>query len=92
MTTISVVGEEVRFTLGMRPLRGYTPRSVLVEQLLDIASDHVSFGTMYADAEFDSIGVLKTLEEKRPSYLTRKSLDNRVDRFVAAMDHEVAVK
>jgi len=92
MATISVVGEEVKFTLGMRPLRGYIPRSVLVEQLIDIASDHVSLGTVYADAEFDGIGVIDALEEENLSYLIRKSSDNRVDRFVADMDHDVAVK
>jgi hypothetical protein len=92
MATISVVGEEVKFTLGMRPLRGYIPRSVLVEQLIEIASDHVSLGTVYADAEFDGIGVIDALEEKRLSYLIRKSSDDRVDRFVADMDHDVAVK
>jgi Transposase DDE domain. len=92
MATISIVGEEVKFTLGMRPLRGYIPRSVLVEQLIDIASDHVSLETVYADAEFDSIGVIDALEEKGLSYLIRKSSDDRVDRFVADMDHDVAVK
>jgi hypothetical protein len=92
MATISVVGEEVKFTLGMRPLRGYIPRSVLVEQLIDIASDHVSLETVYADAEFDGIGVIDALEEKSLSYLIRKSSDDRVDRFVADMDHPVAVK
>ena len=58
MATISIVGKEVKFTLGMRPLRGYIPRSVLVEQLLEIASEHVSIETVYADAEFDGIGVI----------------------------------
>ena len=52
IATISIVGEEIKLTLGMRPLRGYIPRSVLVEQLIEIASNHVSVGTMYADAEF----------------------------------------
>ena len=92
MLTILIVGEEVKFTLGMRSLRGSIPRSVLIKQLLEIATDHVSLGTVYADAEFDGIGVINALEEKRLSYLIRKSSDNRVDRFVAAMDHEVAVK
>ena len=92
MATISIVGEEVKFTLGMRPLRGYIPRSVLVEQLIDRASDHVSLETVYADAEFDSIGVIDALEEKGLSSLIRKSSDDRVDRFVADMDHDVAVK
>ena len=92
MATISVVGEEVTFTLGMRPLRGSIPPSVLVEQLIDIASDHVSLETVYADTEFDGIGVINALEEKRLSYLIRKSSDDRVDRFVADMDHDVAVK
>jgi hypothetical protein len=55
MATISIVGEEVKFTLGMRPLRGSIPRSVLVEQLIGVASDHVSPGTVYADAEFGGI-------------------------------------
>jgi hypothetical protein len=31
MATISIVGEEVKFTLGMRPLRGHIPRRVLAE-------------------------------------------------------------
>jgi hypothetical protein len=92
MATISVVGEEVKFTLGMRSLRGSIPRSVLVEQLTDTVSDHVSLGTVSADAEFDGIGVINALEEKRLSYLIRKSSDDRVDRFVADMDHDVTVK
>src|SRR5699024_5266706 len=60
MATISIVGEEVKFTLGMRPLCRripYMPRGTLVEQLLEIAREHVSIGTVYADAGFDSIGV-----------------------------------
>ena len=32
-----------------------------------IASDHVSLGTVSADAEFDGIGVINALEEKRLS-------------------------
>jgi hypothetical protein len=92
MATISVVSEEVKFPLGMRPLRGSIPRSVLVEQLIDRASDHVSLGTVYADAEFDGIGVINALEERRLSSLIRKSSDDRVGWFVADMDHDVAVK
>ena len=92
MVTISVVGEEVKSTFGMRPLRGSIPRSVLVEQLIKIASDHVSLGTVYADAELDGIGVINALEEKRLSSLIRKSSDDRVDRFVASIDHDGAVK
>jgi hypothetical protein len=64
MATISLVGEGVKFMLGMRPLRVYIPRSVLVDQLLERASEHVSFGTVYADAEFDGIGVIDALGEK----------------------------
>jgi hypothetical protein len=95
MATISIVGEEVKFTLGMRPLCRripYMPRRILVEQLLDIANEHVSIGTVYADAAFDSIGVMQTIEEAGFSYLIRKSSDDRVDRFVDGMDHDVAVK
>jgi hypothetical protein len=92
MATISIVGEEVKFTLGMRPLRGYIPRGELVEQLLEIASEHVSIGTMYADAAFDSIGVMHAVDQAGLSYLIRKSSDDRVDRFVRGMDHDVAVK
>jgi hypothetical protein len=92
MATVSIVGEEVKFTLGMRPLGGHIPRAVLVEQLLDIASEHVSIGTVYADAAFDSIGVMHTVEEAGFAYLIRKSSDDRVDRFVDGMDHDVAVK
>jgi hypothetical protein len=92
IATVSIVGEEVKFTLGMRPLRGHIPRRVLVEQLLDIASEHVSIGTVYADAAFGSIGVMHVVDKAGYSYLIRKSSDNRVDRFVDDMDHNVAVK
>ena len=92
MATISIVGKEVKFTLGMRPLRGYIPRSVLVEQLLEIASEHVSIETVYADAEFDGIGVIDAVEEAGFSYLIRKSSDDRVKRFVSDMENDVAVK
>jgi hypothetical protein len=64
---ISVVGEEVRFTFGMWPLRDYIPRSVLI----DIASDHVSLGTLYANAEFDGTSVIDAFEEENLSYLIR---------------------
>ena len=92
MATVSIVGEEVKFTLGMRPLRGYIPRRVLVEQLLEIASDHVSIGTVYADAEFDGVGVIHAVEEAGLFYLIRKSSDDPVKRFVQDMDHDVGVK
>ncbi|MDQ2056434.1 transposase [Halobellus sp. H-GB7] len=92
MATVSIVGEEVKFTLGMRPLRGYIPRRVLVEQLLEIASDSVSIGTVYADAEFDGIGVIHAVEEAGLCYLIRKSSDDPVKRFVQDIDHDVGVK
>ncbi|MXV61871.1 transposase [Natronorubrum sp. JWXQ-INN-674] len=92
MATVSIVGEEVKFTLGMRPLRGYIPRRVLVEQLLEIASDHVSIGTVYADAEFDGVGVIHAVEEAGFSYFIRKSSDDPVKRFVRDMDHDISVK
>src|SRR6056297_1891053 len=92
MATISIVGDEVKFTLGMRPLLGYIPRCELVKQLLEIASEHVSIGTVYADAAFDGIGVIHAVEDAGFSYLIRKSSDDRVDRFVDNMDHDVAVK
>jgi len=92
MATVSIVGEEVKFTLGMRPLRGYIPRRVLIEQLLEIASDHVSIGTVYADAEFDGVGVIHAVEEAGLSYFIRKSSDDQVKRFVQDMDHDVGVK
>lgn len=47
---------------------------------------------MYADAAFDSIGVMHAVEEAGFSYLIRKSSDDRVDRFVDGMDHDIAVK
>ena len=61
-------------------------------ELLEIASDHASIGTVYADAEFDGIGVTHAIEEAGCSYLIRKSSDDRVDRFVDDMDHDVGVK
>jgi len=48
--------------------------------------------TVHADAEFDSIGVIDALERERLSYLIRKSSDDRVDRFITEMGHDVAVK
>jgi len=41
MATISIVGEEIKLALGMRPLHSYIHRSLLVEQLTEIASNHV---------------------------------------------------
>ena len=89
MATISVVGEEVKFTLGMRPLRGYIPRSVLVEQLIDIASDHVSLGTVYADAEFDGIGVIDALEEENLSWLLPNTMKQRENHGIPPNRHGV---
>lgn len=90
--TIAIVGEETKFTLGMLPLRGYMPREVIVDYLVELASEHISIGTVYADAGFDSIGVMYALEEANVSYLIRKSDDERVKRFVKEMDHDVGVK
>ena len=53
----------MKFTLGMRPLGGHIRRAILVEQLLDIASEHVSIGTVYADAVERGIGVMNAVEE-----------------------------
>ncbi|GAB7018108.1 hypothetical protein JCM18750_09690 [Halostagnicola bangensis] len=63
MATVSIVGQEVKFTLGMRPLRGYIPRRVLVEQLLEIEGENVLVGTVYTDAEFNRVGVMHAVEE-----------------------------
>ena len=63
-----------------------------MKQLLDIVSEYVSIGTVYADAAFDSIGVMHAVEEADFAHHICKSSGNRVGRFVDDIDHDVAVK
>lgn len=63
MATVSIVCEEVKFTLVMRSLGGYIPRSVLVEQLHKLVNEYVSLGTVHADVVKLGIGVIQAVEE-----------------------------
>jgi len=90
--TLTVVGENVKFTLAMRPVAKGERVGEVVRDLYWTAREHVSISTIYADAEFCSVDVIRACEEAGVKYLIPTPKNVRVKRFIRRMKHDVAVK
>lgn len=66
--TLTVVGENVKFTLAMRPVEKGDRIGVIVRDLFWRAREHVSIGTVYADSEFCAADT--SMHSKRQEYST----------------------
>lgn len=91
-STLSIVGENVQFTLAMRPRQKGERYGHVVRDLLMQAKQYVTISTVYADAAFAAADVVRALEQYQLLYVIPKSKDARVKRFIRRMDHDVAVK
>ncbi len=89
--TLTVVGEQVKFTLAMRPVqKGYHVWEV-VDELLAIGEQHARIGTIYTDSEFCSAGTIRVLERENVEYIIPSPKNKRVKREIGRMRHDVKV-
>jgi len=61
----------------------------LVRELYWAARKHVSINTVYADAEFYSVGVIQTLKETNADYLIRVPKNVRVKQQIEQAEHDI---
>jgi hypothetical protein len=90
--TLSVVGENTKFTLAIRPRKKGEHYGEVVRDLLMKAKQYVTIDTVYADSAFAAVGVIQALEQHRTKYVIPIRNNDRVKRFIQRMDHDVAVK
>jgi hypothetical protein len=90
--TLSVVGENTKFTLAMRPRKKGEHYGEVVRDLLMKAKQYVNIDTVYADSAFAAVGVIRALEHHRTKYVIPIPKNVRVKRFIQRMDNDVAVK
>ncbi|WP_232700822.1 transposase [Halobacterium wangiae] len=90
--TVSIVGDNVRFMLAVRPHTKGQSIGELVREIYWAAAEHVSIRMVYADAEFYSAEVIQTLEESGSNYAIRVPKNDRVKRQIARANHDVWVE
>jgi hypothetical protein len=90
--TASIVGDNVKFTLAVRPRIKGQPLGTVVRELFWTAREHVNISTVYADSEFYAADVISALEEAGVSYIIPARSDARVQRFLNRMEKDVEVK
>ena len=89
--TIAIVGENVKFMLGLKPVHENDNMGILVEELLDKALHHVSIDTVYADSAFASADVLNTLNQRPVRYVIPVPLNSRIKNDIHRIGHDVEV-
>jgi hypothetical protein len=89
--TISIVGENVKFMLGLKQVHEDDNMGILVEELLDKALHHVRIDTVYADRAFASADVLNTLNQRPVRYVIPVRLNSRIKNDIRRMKHDVEV-
>jgi hypothetical protein len=90
--TLSVVGENVKFTLAIRPRKKGEHYGEVVRDLVMKAKQYATIDTVYADSAFAAVGVIQALEHHRMKYVIPIPKNVRVKRFIQRMDNDVAVK
>lgn len=90
--TLTVVGENVKFTLAMRPVQKGDMVGEVVRDLLWQAQEHVSLSTVYADSEFCSVASLRAIEDVGLDYVIPSPKNKRVKREIARMNRDIKVK
>lgn len=68
-TTLTAVGQNVKFTLAMQPVRKGDRIGEIARELFWQAREHVSIGRVYADAESCAADVTHTFEEAGVNYV-----------------------
>lgn len=90
--TLTVVGENVAFTPALVPVEKGMTRGEIVRDLVSTAQEYFRIGTVLADSEFSSVGVIHALEELGVEYLIKQPHKIREKRFIRRMTDEVEVK
>lgn len=90
--TISIVGDNIRFVLGMLPYPVGKTHEAMVDELVKMAQLHVNIDTVYADKAFATTGVVRVLTEQSLDYIIPAPRNSRVKREIDRMRHEVKVK
>jgi hypothetical protein len=89
--TLTVVGENVKFTLAMRPVKKGDRIGHIVRELLERGREHVSIKTVYADSEFCAVDVIYALEGANCQYVIPSPKNKRVKREIDRMERDVKV-
>ena len=90
--TLTVVGENVAFTPAIVPVEKGMTRGEIVHELVSTAQEYFRIGTVLADSEFSSVGVIHVLEELGVEYLIKQPHKIREQRFIRRMKDEVEVR
>jgi len=90
--TLTVVGENIKFTLAMRPVEKGELVGEIVRDLYWAAREYVAISTIYADAEFCSVDAIRACEEAGVNYLIPSPRTARVKRFTRRIDNDVVVE
>jgi hypothetical protein len=90
--TVSIVGNNVRFMIAVRPHIKGQGMDDLVRKLYWDAREHVNIKAVYADSEFYAAGVVQALEETGSKYLIRVPENVRVQRQIRRQDQDVWVE
>jgi hypothetical protein len=89
--TLTVVGENIKFTLAMRPVKKGTLMGEVVRDLLQQAREHISMGTVYADSEFCAVETFRALEDLSLDYVIPSPKNQRVKREIERMQRDIRV-
>ena len=90
--TLTVVGENVKFTLAMRPVKKGDTIGEIVRDLFWQAREHVSISMVYADSEFCSADTIHAFEEAGVNYVIPSPKHTRVKREIDRMQQDIEVK
>jgi hypothetical protein len=90
--TLTVVGENVRFTLAMRPVQKGDLVGEVVRDLLQDAREHVSILTVYADSEFCSVDSIRALEDAGLRFVIPSPKNKRVKREIGRMRQDIEIR
>ena len=90
--TLTVVGQNVKFTLSMRPVQKGDTIGEIVRELFWQAREHVSISMVYADAEFCSTDTIHAFEEAGVNYIILSPKNKRVKREIDRMQQDIEVR
>ena len=90
--SLSIVGQNTKFFLALRPVHQDDSLGELVERLLSDATEHVSIRTVYADSEFAQGDVLREIEEYGAKYVIPVPKNARVKADIEQMTAEIEVE
>ncbi|WP_435182082.1 transposase [Halorussus sp. AFM4] len=89
--TLSIVGQNLKFTLAIQPVRNGFSHGSIVRDLLETARQHVSINTVYADRAFATAEVIQVLNREHVRYVIPVPKNNRTKREIDRMKHDVKV-